>query len=1624
VHLGESSYLVSGRDLTIIGTAANGVGVSAGMNTKIGAMGTLVEIRGEVTATGTGVAFDRVSVNDAVGTNAAVTIVGTGGNAAMNRGIELFGGLIIGSDVWLSGSATGETGLFLNDMQLFSGHGGPADLTLEGEGGHEGVHLGESSYLYSGRDLTINGTAANGVGVSAGMGTEIQAMGLAIEIQGEVTATGTGVSLEGVLVNQNGTGSSAVTVIGTGGFAPSDRGIELMDISITGNGIALDGTTGGETGIRLSSAQIFSNAGPVTMWGEGILEDVRLEGHNVMYSEERPEITGDVVFDQYSQFDLGISGHPDTSTGQILVNGTITIRPNAGLELFPSYHHSFLPTEGQSYVIFGNETMDAISGTFAGLPEGGAIADFIGSGIGATVSYQGGDGNDLVISTQTANTPPLLSPIGNRSVDEGGTLNFTASANDGDLPVQTLTYSLDGTSLAKGMTINAATGQFAWTPGEAQSGTHTVTVTVADNGPGALTDSETITITVNEVNQAPVLIPIGNQSVDEGTTLSFAVSASDADLPAQTLTYSLDPASLAKGMTIDAATGLFTWIPGEMQDGTHTVTFTVTDSGPGTLTDGETITITVNEVNQAPVLTAIGNRSVDEGAALNFAVSASDADRPLQSLTYSLDPASLAKGMTIDAASGAFAWNPGEALSGTHSVTITVTDNGAGALSDSETITITVNEVNQAPVIDPIANQSADTASPLSFAITASDADLPAQTLTYSLDAASLAKGMGIDAQSGQFTWSPTFSHGGNHSVTVTVTDSGPGSLSTTATFTIEVTVLNQPPTLSIDTAPASYTEDGAPATIAPGGLASDLEGNWEGGTLTARISSGAVATDRLRLGGGAVTLIGGNYLQIGGITIGRANTHAALGVSSLTITFNSAATDDHVQSVLRSLAFDSSSTTDPVAGPRSVSLQITDGGGLSSATATRQIDVISVNDPPRFVDLGGNAAYLIGQGAIVLDQSSTVIDEERSAANNGAGNYSGTRLMVGRAGGINAIDTFFIAPIAGITNTGTELRDSAGQAFATYTSLGGELKIHFTDTLGAIPTTALIQKVLQAIAYDNPSLAAGASLTIEFTFDDGEAIATGQVGLTAYDANSAGVNTDELIITTDGDGDSVQLTIADGVLRIRSADKSIIGGAGTATDANGDLYVNITGLNRIAFYLGASNDLISITNLTGFNGELIINGGDGQDEIQFGATLVAAAGRSIIFAAEEVKLNGATLETSGSGSIQIDSSGTGTDNFKGISIVNSTLRSTGSGTIEIQGEAGSLGGASQGVRLSGSSITTTGSDIRITGQGGGATSGNYGVVFESASTVSAGGSGNVTIQGTGGGGGSSSGIQLNSGSTITVMDGLLTLTGQGGGGSGNQNRGINLSGATVRATGSGSIILNGRGGGTGSTSGGVFLSGGSILTDGAGSILIQGTGSATGTNDNAGVFATNGVTLRSGSGDLVIDGQGGGTGSNNRGIYLSGAGTLVQTTTGAIRLTGRGSLTATGSYAEGILVQAASVLSSSGTIDLTGRGGTGNAHLYGVRLSGGSLSTTGTLALVGQGGTGSGIQNAGVWLFSGASATGGALSSITGTGGNGSSKCHGVYLLAGTTTIPTSQILGTAGTGTGSLDLAGTYFV
>lgn len=155
-----------------------------------------------------------------------------------------------------------------------------------------------------------------------------------------------------------------------------------------------------------------------------------------------------------------------------------------------------------------------------------------------------------------------------------------------------LTYTLS--NAPAGATINATNGVFTWTPTEAQGpGVYAVTVRVTDNNLPPLSDAKTFQVTVNEVNLAPTLAAITNRIVHAGALVTFTNSATDSDLPANNLSFSLE-AGAPPAASIGGSSGVFSWQTGDANAAsTNNITVRVTDNGVPPLNDTETFSITV-----------------------------------------------------------------------------------------------------------------------------------------------------------------------------------------------------------------------------------------------------------------------------------------------------------------------------------------------------------------------------------------------------------------------------------------------------------------------------------------------------------------------------------------------------------------------------------------------------------------------------------------------------------------------------------------------------------------------------------------------------------------------------------------------------------------------------------------------------------------------------------------------------------------------------------------------------------------------------------------------------------------------------------------------------------------------
>ena len=281
------------------------------------------------------------------------------------------------------------------------------------------------------------------------------------------------------------------------------------------------------------------------------------------------------------------------------------------------------------------------------------------------------------------NRPPVFAAVPDQFVDELDEWEWMLSATDPDLPTNRLQYSL--IRGPAGLTVGG-NGRVRWSPSEEQGpAVEWVEVRVTDDGVPALSATNGFTITVREVNSAPVLLSPGLQWIDELGPWRLALLATDRDWPPNRLTFGLVRGP--DGLTV-APDGEVRWTPSELQGpSTNEVVVKVTDDGPIALSATNRFVIRVREVNAPPVMAPLADRDVFFGERVTVLVLAEDPDGPLLNrLTFELVPPE--GGATVDPDTGVFRWVADRY--GSHRFTIRVRDDGIPSASDQQSFNIRV----------------------------------------------------------------------------------------------------------------------------------------------------------------------------------------------------------------------------------------------------------------------------------------------------------------------------------------------------------------------------------------------------------------------------------------------------------------------------------------------------------------------------------------------------------------------------------------------------------------------------------------------------------------------------------------------------------------------------------------------------------------------------------------------------------------------------------------------------------------------------------------------------------------------------------------------------------------------
>jgi large repetitive protein len=467
--------------------------------------------------------------------------------------------------------------------------------------------------------------------------------------------------------------------------------------------------------------------------------------------------------------DTDLDGDPLTVTVATAPNGSVVINPDGTITYTPNAN--FNGTDTITYTISDGQ---------------GGFATSTVTIVVAPVNDAPVAVNDVATTNEDA--PLKISPLLNDTDVEGDPLTITAASS----PNGKVTVNPDGT--------------ITYVPNPNFNGTDTITYTISDGKGG--TSTATITVTAAPVNDPPVAVNDA-AATNEDTPVTIAVLANDTDLDGDPL--SVVAATAGNGTVVINPDGTVTYTPKANFFGVDTITYTISDGKGGTST--ATVTVTVASVNDVPVATN-DVATTSEDAPVTIPVLANDSDADGDPLVVTA--ASAPNGTVVINPDGTITYTPNANFNGTDTITYTISD-GKGGFSTA-TVTVSVAPVNDPPVaVNDVAATNEDT--PLVMSPLVNDSDLDGNPLT--ITAANAPNGTVVINANGTITYTPNANFNGTDVITYTISD-GAGGFST-ATITVSVTPVNDPPVAIPDTA---TTNEETPVTVNVLGNDRDVEGD------------------------------------------------------------------------------------------------------------------------------------------------------------------------------------------------------------------------------------------------------------------------------------------------------------------------------------------------------------------------------------------------------------------------------------------------------------------------------------------------------------------------------------------------------------------------------------------------------------------------------------------------------------------------------------------------------------------------------------------------------------------------------------------------------------------------------
>lgn len=353
---------------------------------------------------------------------------------------------------------------------------------------------------------------------------------------------------------------------------------------------------------------------------------------------------------------------------------------------------------------------------------------------------------DFEINVTNANDPPEIRSSPPAKALQGVPYSYQVIAFDPD--GDEMRYFLNGSP--SGMWIDPTKGLISWTPSPQEVGSNPVNLEVTDGHGGS--KGQSFVVEVVNVNDPPAFVSSPPAVAKQGFPFSYRVQVADPDGDIVAISLLSGP----PGMTLDAASGLVQWVPGQESAGRVVAAVLVASDGFGGIAV-QSLQIAVLDQNDQPVVLGDIDPVAYQDRPYATQVRAFDPDG--DRLTYTL--MNDVEDMSLDKHTGALVWYP--RIVQDQKIWVRVTDENSSSVD--RIFNVTVKPTPRPPSVAPVGLLRARVGERFRYRVDASDPD--GGRLTF----ASSTKLFGINSTSGLISFTPGKGDVGTHAFTVEVSD-------------------------------------------------------------------------------------------------------------------------------------------------------------------------------------------------------------------------------------------------------------------------------------------------------------------------------------------------------------------------------------------------------------------------------------------------------------------------------------------------------------------------------------------------------------------------------------------------------------------------------------------------------------------------------------------------------------------------------------------------------------------------------------------------------------------------------------------------------------------------------------